>query len=39
MQKGDSTVTVPLHDPVKETTLKSILNQAGVSLEELLEYL
>ncbi len=39
MQKGESTVTVPLHDPVKKTTLKSILNQAGVSLEELLEYL
>ncbi len=39
MQKGDSTVTVPMHDPVKKTTLKSILNQAGVSLEELLEHL
>ena len=39
MQKGDSTVTVPLHDPVKKTTLKSILNQAGVSLEEVLEHL
>ncbi len=39
MQKGESTVTIPLHDPVKKTTLKSILKQAGVSLEELLEYL
>lgn len=39
MQKGDSAVTVPLHDPVKKTTLKSILDQAGVSLEELLEHL
>ena len=39
MQKGESTVTVPLHDPVKKTTLKSILNQAGVSLEEILEHL
>ena len=39
MQKRESTVTVPLHDPVKKTTLKSILNQAGVSLEELLEHL
>lgn len=38
MQRGESTVTVPLHDPVKKTTLKSILNQAGVSLEDLLEY-
>ena len=39
MLKGESTVTVPLHDPVKKTTLKSILNQAGVSLDELLEHL
>ncbi len=39
MQRGESTVTVPLHDPVKKTALKSILNQAGVSLEELLEHL
>ena len=29
MQKGESTVTVPLHDPVKKTTLKSILNHRG----------
>ncbi len=39
MQKGESKVTVPLHDPVKKSTLKSILNQASVSLEELLEHL
>ncbi|MFZ3169575.1 MAG: type II toxin-antitoxin system HicA family toxin [Candidatus Methanoperedens sp.] len=39
LQKGEATVTVPLHDPVKKTTLKSILNQAGVSIEELLEHL
>ena len=39
MQRGDATVTVPLNDPVKKTTLKSILNQAGVSLEELIKHL
>ncbi|VVB51192.1 Uncharacterised protein [uncultured archaeon] len=39
MQKGEATVTVPLHDPVKKPTLKSILDQSGVSLEELLEHL
>jgi predicted RNA binding protein YcfA (HicA-like mRNA interferase family) len=33
MQREDATVTVPLNDPVKKTTLTSILNQAGVSLE------
>jgi len=27
MQREDATVTVPLNDPVKKTTLKSILNQ------------
>ncbi len=39
LQRGDVSVTVPLHDPVKKSTLKSILNQSEVSLEELLEYL
>ena len=39
MQKGEQTVTVPLHNPVKKSTLKSILNQARISLEELLENL
>jgi len=39
MQRQDATVTVPLNDPVKKTTLKSILNQAGVSLEDFLENL
>ena len=39
MQRGDATVTVPLNDPVKKTTLKSILNQAGISLEELTKHL
>ncbi|MCZ7402780.1 MAG: type II toxin-antitoxin system HicA family toxin [Candidatus Methanoperedens sp.] len=39
MQKESATVTIPLHDPIKKTTLKSILNQAGISLEEFLENL
>jgi len=39
MQRGDATVTVPLNDPVKKTTLKSILNQTGISLEELIKHL
>ena len=39
MQRGDSTVTVPLNNAVKKSTLKSILNQAGVSIDELIEHL
>jgi predicted RNA binding protein YcfA (HicA-like mRNA interferase family) len=39
MQREDARVTVPLNDPVKKTTLKSILNQAKISLEEFLENL
>jgi hypothetical protein len=36
MQRGEATVTVPLNNPVKKSTLKSILNQAGISAEELI---
>ncbi len=39
MQRGEASVTVPLHNPVKKSTLKSILNQAGVSLEEFSKHL
>ena len=39
LQRGDATATVPLNDPVKKSTLKSILNQAGVSVEEIIEHL
>jgi len=39
MQRGDSTVTVTLNNPIKKSTLKSILNQAGVSMDELIEHL
>jgi arsenate reductase-like glutaredoxin family protein len=36
MQRGEATVIVPLNNPVKKSTLKSILNQAGISAEELI---
>ena len=39
MQRGDTTVTVPLNNPVKKSTLKKILNQAGISVEELIVHL
>ncbi len=37
LQKGADMVTVPMHDPVKKSTLKSILKQADVTLEDFLE--
>ncbi|AKB82990.1 hypothetical protein MSBR3_2412 [Methanosarcina barkeri 3] len=39
LQKGSNLLTVPLHDPVKKSTLNTILKQADVSLEELLDHL
>ena len=39
LQREANLVTVPLHDPIKKSTLNAILKQADVSLEELLEYL
>ena len=39
MQREETSITVPLHNPIKKSTLKSVLNQAGVSLEEFLEHL
>lgn len=36
LQRVSDTVTVPLHNPVKKGTLKSILKQANVSLDEFL---
>ncbi|WP_225420005.1 type II toxin-antitoxin system HicA family toxin [Methanohalophilus profundi] len=33
LQRGENTVTVPLHNPLKKGTLKSILKQSDVSLE------
>jgi predicted RNA binding protein YcfA (HicA-like mRNA interferase family) len=31
--------TIPRHNPIKETTLKSILDQAGITKEEFLSEL
>jgi len=39
LQRESNMLTVPLHDPIKKSTLNTILKQADVSLEELLEYL
>jgi len=39
MQRGEATVTVPLNNPVKKSTLKNILNRAGISAEEMIEHL
>lgn len=39
LQRESNLVTVPLHDPIKKSTLSAILKQADVSLEELLEHL
>lgn len=32
-------VVIPLHNPLKEPTLKSILDQAGVSKDDFIKYL
>ena len=39
LQKGENTTVVPLHKEIKKATLKSILKQANLSLEELLNKL
>ena len=39
LQRGEDTTVVPLHTTVKKATLKRILNQANVTLEELLDKL
>ena len=39
LQRESNLLTVPLHDPIKKSTLNAILKQADVSLEELLECL
>ena len=38
-EKGKITIPVPLHRELAKGTLKSIMNQAGLNLEELLELL
>ena len=37
--KDGVSVTVPRHDPIKEPTMKSILDQANISKEQFLEKL
>jgi predicted RNA binding protein YcfA (HicA-like mRNA interferase family) len=38
LQKGDRVFSVPLHEELKRGTLRSILNQAGLSIEDLEKY-
>ena len=38
LQKGDRVFSVPLHEELKRGTLRSILNQAGLSTEDLEKY-
>jgi predicted RNA binding protein YcfA (HicA-like mRNA interferase family) len=39
LQRGTDTTVVPLHDPLKKGTLKAILKQSNVTLDEFLEAL
>ncbi|MBL9176924.1 MAG: type II toxin-antitoxin system HicA family toxin [Verrucomicrobiaceae bacterium] len=39
MRRGGKTVVVPQHKPVKPGTLRGMLEQAGLSLEEFVEAL
>lgn len=34
MRRGEKTVVVPQHKPIKPGTLRGMLDQAGISLEE-----
>lgn len=34
MKRGEKTVVVPQHKPIKPGTLRGMLDQAGISLEE-----
>jgi len=34
MRKATRTVVVPMHKPIKPGTLKALLDQAGLSVEE-----
>ncbi len=36
---GKRLVVIPRHDPLKEPTLKSILDQSGVSKDDFLKYI
>lgn len=37
LQKGEAVFSVPLHDELKKGTLKAILNQSGLSTDDLLD--
>ena len=37
LQKGYTVFSVPLHDELKKGTFKAILNQSGLSVEDLLK--
>ena len=39
MRSGSRTVVVPQHKPLKPGTLKGIIEQAGLTLEEFVEHL
>jgi len=39
LRKGSRTVVVPQHKPIKPGTLKGVIEQAGITLEELSENL
>lgn len=39
LRGGNRTVVVPMHKPIKPGTLKGLLEQAGVSLEEFVDQL
>jgi len=39
LQRGSDTTVIPLHDPLKKGTLKAILKQSSVTLDELVEVL
>jgi predicted RNA binding protein YcfA (HicA-like mRNA interferase family) len=36
MEREKTHVTVPMHNPVRTGTLKSVLRQAGITIDELL---
>ena len=39
LRKGECTVVVPQHKPIKPGTLKGVIEQAGLTLEEFAEEL
>ena len=39
MMRSGIHVTIPMHNPVRTGTLKNVLRQAGIGVEELLENL